>query len=62
MNQQALQTGKRRTAGPYTVWVSAAERIASFHPVEGYAAQTFATHEFFLGYLHSLQERSFRFQ
>ena len=46
----------------HTVWVSEKDRIASFHPVEGYAIQTFSNHDFFMSYIHSLQERSFRFQ
>lgn len=44
------------------VWVNEGLRIASFHAVEGYVVQTFVNHEFFMNYIHSLQERSFRFQ
>ena len=46
----------------HTVWISEQDRIASFHPVEGYVVQTFVNHDFFMSYIHSLQERSFRFQ
>lgn len=46
----------------HTVWIDETEHIASFHAVAGYTAQTFSTHEFFISYLHSLQERRFRFQ
>lgn len=46
----------------HTVWIDEAEHIASFHAVEGYTARTFSTHEFFINYLYSLQERRFRFQ
>ena len=46
----------------HTVWVSEQDRIASFHPVEGYVVQTFSNHDFFMSYIHSLQERRFRFQ
>ena len=53
-----LEQGPER----YTVWISEQERIASFHAVEGYEMQTFATHDFFMSYIHSLQERYFRFQ
>lgn len=46
----------------HTVWIDETERIASFHAVEGYTAHRFSTHEFFMDYLYSLQERRFRFQ
>lgn len=44
------------------VWINEETRIASFHAVEGYVVQTFVNHDFFMNYIHSLQERSFRFQ
>ena len=46
----------------HTVWISEQDRIASFHAVEGYMVQTFTNHDFFMSYIHSLQEQSFRFQ
>ena len=46
----------------YTVWLNEQTRIASFHPVEGYSIQNFLNHEFFMRFLHSLQERGYRFQ
>lgn len=46
----------------HIVWISEETRIASFHAVDGYLVQTFTSHEFFMNYIHSLQERSFRFQ
>lgn len=46
----------------YTVWLCDANRIASFHSVTGYEQHTFSCHEFFMGFLHSLQERGYRFQ
>lgn len=52
--------GAEQTA--HVVWVSEEARIASFHPVEGYLPRRFWNHAFFMGYLHSLQRRSFRFQ
>lgn len=45
-----------------TVWVCVANRIASFHPVPGYERQSFLTHDYFMSYLKSLQDRGFRFQ
>ena len=46
----------------YTVWLCDVNRIASFHSVSGYEKHEFSCHEFFLGFLHSLQERGYRFQ
>ena len=46
----------------YIVWLSDEARIASFHSVAGYEERTFSCHEFFLSFLHSLQERGYRFQ
>lgn len=46
----------------YTVWLCDVNRIASFHSVTGYERHTFSCHEFFMGFLHSLQERGYRFQ
>lgn len=46
----------------HTVWIGEEDRIASFHAVDSYEAQTFACHDFFMRYLRSLQERGFRFQ
>ena len=37
-------------------------RVASFHPVEGWQKQSFQVREFFLSYLHALQEQGYRFQ
>ena len=46
----------------YTVWLCDTNRIASFHSVTGYEPHSFTCHEFFMGFLHSLQERGYRFQ
>ena len=46
----------------YTVWLCDTNRIASFHSVSGYEQHSFTCHEFFMGFLHSLQERGYRFQ
>ena len=46
----------------HIVWVNDQDRIASFHHVEGYYIQTFSCHDFFMSFLHSLQERGYRFQ
>lgn len=51
----------RDTSG-LIVWVSERDRIASFHPVDGYCRQAFRRRDFFMDFLHSLQERGFRFQ
>jgi len=49
-------------AANHIVWLSEQDRIASFHHVEGYNIQTFSCHDFFMSFLHSLQERGYRFQ
>ena len=46
----------------YTVWLCNTNRIASFHNITGYEQHSFTCHEFFMGFLHSLQERGYRFQ
>lgn len=46
----------------YTVWLCDAERIASFHSVADYERRSFTCHEFFMGFLHMLQEQGYRFQ
>ena len=47
---------------PHRVWIGEADRIASFHEVDTYNLQSFRSHETFLKFLRSLQERGFRFQ
>ena len=42
--------------GSHTVWLNDRDRIASFHPVEGYYKRTFSSHDFFMSFLHALQE------
>ena len=51
-----------RREGPYIVWVSRTDRIASFRTVDGYERVTFDCHDFFMSYLHGLQEKGFRFK
>ncbi len=46
----------------HTVWVGEEDRIASFHEVDSYQPQTFSSHDYFINFLRSLQERGFRFQ
>jgi len=53
---------KRRVPESYIVWLNEANRIASFHQVEGYQSRTFTSHDFFISFLHSLQEQGYRFQ
>ncbi len=54
MNAQATET--------YIVWIGSADRIASFRQVDGYERKCFNTHEFFMSFLHGLQEKGYRFQ
>ncbi len=44
------------------LWISHADRIASFHPVANYNEQRFTSHDHFISYICSLQERGYRFQ
>ena len=46
----------------YIVWISSTDRIASFRTVDGYEKVTFNSHDFFMSYLHGLQEKGYRFQ
>lgn len=46
----------------HIMWLNEQDRIASFHHVEGYYIQTFNCYDFFMNFLHSLQERGYRFQ
>ena len=56
-----IETAKQNT-DVHTVWVGEDDRIASFHAVDPYQQQTFASREYFIDYLRALQERGFRFQ
>ena len=51
-----------QTEETYIVWISDIDRIASFRKVEGYEEKTFTTHEFFMSFLHGLQQNGYRFQ
>ena len=52
----------KQASDVHTVWVGENDRIASFHAVDSYQQQTFASREYFIDYLRALQERGFRFQ
>lgn len=54
MGSQAAET--------YIVWISDIDWIASFRKVEGYEEKTFPDHEFFMSFLHGLQQNGYRFQ
>ena len=43
------------------VW-SNEETGALFHAVTSYAKRDYSNHDYFMAYLHSLQERGYRFQ
>ena len=55
-------TVERQAAQLWVVWLDEKEKIASFHPVEGYRRQEFSNKEYFQSYMMALQERGFRFQ
>lgn len=46
----------------HRIWIGEAERIASFHQVEGYRLQIVRGQESYLEFLQLLQEQGFRFQ
>lgn len=46
----------------HVVWISDESRSASFHAVTGYTKHDYSNHDYFMAYLHSLQERGYRFQ
>lgn len=57
-----MNTAPSKELPTETVWLDLENRIASFHPVEGWQRQSFLVREFFLNYLHALQEQGYRFQ
>lgn len=54
------ESGDRDEA--HRIWIEEAERIASFHQVDGYRLQIVRGQESYVKLLQSLQERGFRFQ
>ena len=46
----------------HTVWLNEESRIASFHEVNGFKKHDYSNHSYFMAFLHSLQERGYRFQ
>jgi len=46
----------------HIVWLNEQEKIASFHNEDGYQEQEFTCREFFIAFLHTLQEQGYRFQ
>lgn len=61
-NMTAREELERSAKDIHTVWIGEKDRVASFHPVDCYERQSFASHDFFINYLCSLQKRGFRFQ
>ena len=57
-----MSTAVHEIRTDHIVWLNEKDRIASFHHVEGYRVETFNLHDHFISFLHSLQERGFRFQ
>ena len=57
-----MSTASTQDSAMETVWLDMEHRVASFHPVEGWQKQSFQVREFFLSYLHTLQEQGYRFQ
>lgn len=57
-----MDKNESRNSVSQTVWLNEQARIASFHCVAGYEERSFTCHEFFMGFLRSLQDRGYRFQ
>ena len=57
-----MDKNESRNSVSQTVRLNEQARIASFHCVAGYEERFFTCHGFFMGFLHSLQERGYRFQ
>ena len=53
---------QNRNPASQTVWLNEQARIASFHHVAGYEERSFSCRDYFMGFLHNLQERGYRFQ
>lgn len=49
-----------QTALAHTIWMNETERIASFHPVEGFTEKTFVSKDYYVSFLLSLH--GYRFQ
>ena len=60
--EQEMDTASTQEPPSETVWLDMEHRVASFHPVEGWQKQSFQVRDFFLSYLHALQEQGYRFQ
>lgn len=55
MNQQAVSDTHR-------VWINEAERIVSFHEIEGYEIRLIQGRDAYLFFLQRMQEQGYRFQ
>ena len=60
--EQEMDTASTQEPPSEAVWLDMEHRVASFHPVEGWQKQSFQVRDFFLSYLHALQEQGYRFQ
>lgn len=55
-----FQSESEQRAKEHTIWTNETERIASFHPVEGFTEKTFASKDYYVSFLLSLH--GYRFQ
>lgn len=55
-------TAQQTVTNEWVVWMDADQRIASFHAMKGYREQCFRNHDYFLEFLHGLQQQGYRFQ
>lgn len=57
-----MHTVSSQKSSTEIVWVDTKNRVASFHPVDGWQEQCFQIRDYFLNYLYALQEQGYRFQ
>ena len=61
-SKKSRESSVKTPSQGFVVWLKDEDKIASFHPVEGFRRQSFQTHQFFLDFLCELQASGFRFQ
>lgn len=55
-----FQSEPEQITKEHTIWTNEVERIASFHPVEGFTEKTFVSRDYYVSFLLSLH--GYRFQ
>ena len=60
--QNVILAAQGQRPETHTVWLNEESRIASFHEVSGYQKHDYSNRSYFMAFLHSLQERGYRFR